>query len=138
MKFGSPEEASGAMEAAVAAGMNLRLVDPSTVSATFDETHTVQDVEALLKVVASATGGQCPAVLEEVEHSSDGDLGLIPSSLRRTKPFMSQKIFNTIVTETDLMRYLYHLQSKDISLTKSMITLGSCTMKLNSSSSMYT
>ncbi|KAF4704740.1 hypothetical protein FOZ63_020257 [Perkinsus olseni] len=138
MEFGSPEEASRAMEAAVAAGMNLRVVDPSTVSATFDETHTVQDVEDLLKVVASATGSQRPAVLEEVEHPSDADLGLIPSSLRRTKPFMSQKIFNTIVTETDLMRYLYHLQSKDISLTKSMITLGSCTMKLNSSSSMYT
>lgn len=50
MKPGSPEAASRVMKAAVAAGMNLRLVDPATVSATFDETHTIKDVEALLQV----------------------------------------------------------------------------------------
>ncbi|EEQ97486.1 glycine dehydrogenase, putative, partial [Perkinsus marinus ATCC 50983] len=109
MKPGSPEAASRIMKAAVAAGMNLRLVDPATVSATFDETHTVKDVEALLQVIATAIGTEST---EGDRHSTEADLGLIPKPLRRITPYMSQKIFNSIVTETDLMRYLYYLQNK--------------------------
>ena len=63
----------------------------------------------------------------------------IPSfseGLARKDPFMTQKIFNSIHSESQMMRYLRHLQEKDISLDRSMIPLGSCTMKLNSASEM--
>merc|ERR1719261_2235357 len=62
--------------------------------------------------------------------------GKAPAAFARTKPFLQQKIFNSICSETEMMRYIKLLQSKDLSLNTSMISLGSCTMKLNSVSSL--
>merc|ERR1719346_175621 len=61
---------------------------------------------------------------------------MIPAAFARTKPFLQQKIFNSIHSETEMMRYMHTLQLKDLALDKSMISLGSCTMKLNSVSSL--
>merc|ERR1719401_1502137 len=62
--------------------------------------------------------------------------GAVPEAFARTKPFLQQKIFNSIYSETEMMRYMHMLQLKDLALDKSMISLGSCTMKLNSVSSL--
>merc|ERR1719261_2452247 len=62
--------------------------------------------------------------------------GKAPAAFARTKPFLQQQIFNSVTSETEMMRYLKRLQSKDLSLNTSMISLGSCTMKLNSVSSL--
>merc|ERR1712050_232094 len=62
--------------------------------------------------------------------------GALPDEFSRTGPFLQQKIFNSIHSETEMMRYLLNLQSKDLALDRSMISLGSCTMKLNSVSSL--
>merc|ERR1719261_434346 len=62
--------------------------------------------------------------------------GKAPAAFARTKPFLQQQIFNSITSETEMMRYLKTLQNKDLSLDYSMISLGSCTMKLNSVSSL--
>ncbi|MCQ6483211.1 hypothetical protein NPN19_25600, partial [Vibrio parahaemolyticus] len=60
--------------------------------------------------------------------------GLLGSSFKRTSPFLTHQVFNSYHSETNLVRYMKKLENKDISLVHSMIPLGSCTMKLNSSS----
>ena len=60
----------------------------------------------------------------------------VPAEFARTSPFLQQEIFNSIFSETQMMRYMFSLQLKDLALDKSMISLGSCTMKLNSVSSL--
>merc|ERR1711972_919528 len=62
--------------------------------------------------------------------------GEVPAEFARTSPFLQQEIFNSIFSETQMMRYMFYLQLKDLALDKSMISLGSCTMKLNSVSSL--
>eukprot|EP00437_Effrenium_voratum_P023039 CAMPEP_0181413522 /NCGR_PEP_ID=MMETSP1110-20121109/9017_1 /TAXON_ID=174948 /ORGANISM="Symbiodinium sp., Strain CCMP421" /LENGTH=978 /DNA_ID=CAMNT_0023536341 /DNA_START=82 /DNA_END=3018 /DNA_ORIENTATION=- len=109
--------------------MNLRVLDDKTLAASFDETHSEADVAALVKALTAAGcgGGSAPTI--EVN-------GELPAAFARSGPFLEQKIFNSISSETELMRYLHTLQKKDLALDTSMISLGSCTMKLNSVSSL--
>ncbi|XP_068653232.1 glycine dehydrogenase (decarboxylating), mitochondrial [Aristolochia californica] len=113
-------------DAAYKNGINLRILDSNTITASFDETTTLEDVDKLFQVFAS--GKSVPftaASLASEVHST------IPSGLVRESPYLTHPIFNSCHTEHELLRYIHKLQSKDLSLCHSMIPLGSCTMKLN-------
>jgi len=127
-------------------GINVRRIDEGTISVSFDETHSKTDVENLIEALRSVgevyrteTGDLGSA--DDVVHSMATtcmveDDGLVPFFFARRSALLPENIFNSIQTETEMMRYLYRLQLKDLSLTSSMISLGSCTMKLNSVSSL--
>ncbi len=102
--------------------INLRPVDATTVGVTLDETITPAYVDALFEIFG---------VDARAEALLDGAKSGIPSSLERKTPFMTHEVFHDYRSETEMMRYLRRLQDRDIALDRSMIPLGSCTMKLN-------
>ncbi|MBC7554714.1 MAG: aminomethyl-transferring glycine dehydrogenase [Taibaiella sp.] len=116
--------------AAEAAGINFRYHGNNAIGISLDETTTPQDVLAILHVFAADN--------EPVSLSLDEDTILehIPESLTRTSSFLMQHVFNSHHSETQMMRYIKLLENKDLSLNTSMISLGSCTMKLNAASEM--
>lgn len=112
--------------------LNLRALDNKHIAASFDETHLEADVLTLVSAIKSAgVGGGAATAAANI--TVDGELS---SGFARTSPLLQQKIFNSIHSETEMMRYMHSLQLKDLALDKSMISLGSCTMKLNSVSSL--
>src|SRR5437762_215584 len=119
------------LEHAAKAGCNLRALGPSAVGISFDETTTARDIELLMSVFRGTT----------VRDLADDNLGeppiRIPQSAFRTSEFLAHPVFNTHDTETEMLRYLKKLESRDLSLTTSMIPLGSCTMKLNATAEMF-
>ncbi len=127
---GAAGKTSAEIQAAcVAAGVNIRVIDDKTVSIAFGEAINKEDVEALV----SGFGVSAAALSEAYGAAGTNS---IPASLQRTTPFMEHPIFNTHHSETQMLRYLAHLEGKDLALDFSMIALGSCTMKLNSTSEM--
>jgi len=126
----SPANANEFVTKLQAKEFNLRAINSTHVTASFDETHLESDVHALVAALKSeALVGRSSASTVTVD-------GAVPSAFARTKPFLQQEIFNSIFSETQMMRYMFNLQLKDLALDKSMISLGSCTMKLNSVSSL--
>ncbi len=119
------------MARALAAGANLRRLSDTVVGIALDETHTRADVNALWSWFAPA-GAKLPdwAAFEK------GVEPLIPEHLRRTSAFLTHPVFNTHHSETEMLRYIRSLSDKDLALDRSMIPLGSCTMKLNATSEM--
>ncbi|MDD2765548.1 MAG: aminomethyl-transferring glycine dehydrogenase [Opitutaceae bacterium] len=111
--------------AALARQMNLRHINARTVGISLDETTTIEDVHALLDLFSPA---QPPAV--------DGVIVDYPAPHARQTPFLAHPVFNSFHTEHEMLRYLRRLESRDLSLCHSMISLGSCTMKLNATSEM--
>ncbi len=112
--------------------MNLRSHGQNLILVSFDETTT----EAILSELISVFKGK-PAKLPVLEKSfEEMELGF-RDHLQRKSPFLTHKVFNTYHSETEMMRYLKRLESRDLSLCNSMIPLGSCTMKLNSAVEMY-
>ncbi|WP_062196732.1 aminomethyl-transferring glycine dehydrogenase [Caldimonas taiwanensis] len=124
------EHTEALMAAAVAAGMNLRRASPTTIGISLDETTTREHVQDLWQVFAQ--GRPLPA-WDTVEK---GVAALIPEALRRTSPYLTHPVFNTHHSETEMLRYLRSLADKDLALDRTMIPLGSCTMKLNATSEM--
>ena len=119
---------------AVAAGMNLRRYrewGDTMLGVALDETTTPADVEALWRVFAPA-GRALPAYAA----CAAGAEPMIPPELRRSRPFLAHPVFNTHHSETEMLRYLRRLADKDLALDRTMIPLGSCTMKLNATSEM--
>jgi glycine dehydrogenase len=119
------------LEHAAKAGCNLRALGPRAVGISFDETTTPRDIELLMSIFRGTT----------VRDFTDEELGeppiRIPHSGFRNSQFLTHPIFNTHDTETEMLRYLKKLESRDLSLTTSMIPLGSCTMKLNATAEMF-
>ncbi|GIC30995.1 glycine cleavage system P protein [Vibrio cholerae] len=117
-------------QAAQQANINLRKL-PNQLGVSFDETTTVADVEALFAIFG---------IKEEVHALSDriatNELAAIPESCRRQSAFLTHPVFNMHHSETQMLRYMKHLENKDFSLTHGMIPLGSCTMKLNATAEM--
>jgi glycine dehydrogenase len=109
--------------------INFRLFDDGTVGITLDETISEEDLQTLLNLFADDQ----PVSVQEL---SETELEEIPEEFIRTSAYLTHPVFNTHHTETELMRYLHRLESRDLSLTTSMIPLGSCTMKLNAAAEM--
>ena len=107
--------------AALAAGFNLRRVDDHAVGISIDETVTHEELSALAGVLGGELG-EAPAS--------------IPAELVRATTFLEQSVFNQYRSEHEMLRYLKRLEEKDIALNRSMIPLGSCTMKLNAAAEM--
>ncbi len=120
------------VQEAVAHGMNLRLIDADTVSVSLDETTTRADVHALIDVFGK---GWEASGLERIKGIVAHDK--VPENFRRTSAYLTHPVFNTHRTETEMLRYIRKLESRDLSLTTSMIPLGSCTMKLNATAEMF-
>jgi glycine cleavage system P protein (glycine dehydrogenase) len=124
---GIPGGAAAAVERARRLGYNLYLAGPDTVQAACDETTT----EEHLRDVVAALSGTDPAEVVLAE----ADLAL-PAGLRRTSEFLAHPVFHEHRSETALLRYLRRLADFDLALDRSMIPLGSCTMKLNAAAEM--
>jgi len=110
--------------------INFCYFDQQHVGISLDETTTQNDIIGILSVFAESEGiDQVGATFNTDEH-----LNNIPSFLSRSSDFMTHPVFNTHHSETEMMRYMKKLENKDLSLNTSMISLGSCTMKLNAAS----
>jgi len=116
---------------ALAAGANLRRVSARHLGVALDETTTRDDIASLWSWFAAP--GQA---LPRVDDHAQGIALRIPDALRRSSPFLTHPVFNTHHSETEMLRYLRRLSDKDLALDRSMIPLGSCTMKLNATSEM--
>ncbi|MES2657279.1 MAG: aminomethyl-transferring glycine dehydrogenase [Verrucomicrobiota bacterium] len=117
-------KADAVLSAAAASGINLRRIDADHVGVSFDETSTADDIA----VIAAAFG-------VKAEKKEVSGVAWHEAHARNTG-FLTQKVFNSYHSETDMLRYLKRLESKDLALNESMIALGSCTMKLNATSEM--
>lgn len=114
---------------ALAAEMNLRFDADGTVGVSLDETTLRTDIDALFDVILGAGHGLDVAALD-AQIVSQGSQS-IPAALVRQDAILSHPTFNRYQSETEMMRYIKRLESKDLALNYSMISLGSCTMKLN-------
>ncbi|MGL5196975.1 MAG: aminomethyl-transferring glycine dehydrogenase, partial [Chroococcales cyanobacterium] len=111
--------------------INLRILDETTLSISLDETTTLEDLQHLWQIFAS--GESLPFTVEQLATEVNSSLG---EPFARTSSYLTHPVFNRYHSETELLRYLHRLESKDLSLTTSMIPLGSCTMKLNATAEM--
>ena len=116
---------------AVAMGANLRKAWDEYLCISLDETSTRADVELIWKIFA-APGQPLPSI----EAMDEGPTTLIPEALARQSGFLRHPVFNRHHSETAMLRYIRSLSDKDLALDRSMIPLGSCTMKLNATSEM--
>ncbi len=113
------------------AGCNLRALGDHSVGIALDETTSEAEIETLMSIFRGTH------VRDFSDDALDGSSFRIPQSAVRTSEFLTHPIFNTHDTETEMLRYLRRLEARDLSLTHSMIPLGSCTMKLNASAEMF-
>ena len=129
--IGSAQAAQDIAAKAVAAGVNVRMLRGTCVGIALDETSTREDVVLLwgLFTQAGKTLPQWDSIAQEPG-------SLIPAALRRTSNFLTHPVFNSYHSETGMLRYIRRLSDKDLALDRSMIPLGSCTMKLNATSEM--
>ncbi len=114
------------LQAARAARINLRRVNANQLSVSLDETVMAADLEQLVALFAKALGKAAPAMSLAIT-----GLPGIPGVVQRKRAILSHPIFSSIQSETDMLRYLRKLSDKDLALDRTMIPLGSCTMKLN-------
>ncbi len=123
-------DAAKVKAAAESKEINFYYVDNDTIAIAFNETTSLKDINDIVAVFAEATGKTAETVntLAETEN--------IPSSLLRTSEFLKHEVFNKYHSETALMRYIKKLERMDLALNHSMISLGSCTMKLNAAAEM--
>lgn len=117
-------------KAAEAKEINLRYFDDNTIGIALDETVKTKDVEDLLEVF------RCNSLSKVLDSSDANKHSIAKSNFRRTSPFLTHPVFSSHHSETRIVRYMKKLENKDISLVHSMIPLGSCTMKLNSTTEM--
>ena len=115
------DDAEQVIQAAESAGFNFREISSSRIGVSLDETTTDEELRAICRIFGAEPAG---------ERSG------IPSKLLREVDYLSHPLFSDYRTETEMLRYLKRLENKDISLTRAMIPLGSCTMKLNAAAEM--
>ncbi|HEX3036091.1 MAG TPA: aminomethyl-transferring glycine dehydrogenase [Thermodesulfobacteriota bacterium] len=116
------------------AQINFRYIDGQHVGISLDETTQVEDIQQIIQIFARAAGknyhnGEFETPLEKIEIS-------FPDKLSRRSDFLTHPVFKRFHSETQMLRYIKSLENKDLSLTISMIPLGSCTMKLNATAEM--
>ena len=110
--------------------VNFFYPDTETISISFNETTSVNDINQIIAIFAEATGKDAFAVNQLANES------MVPENLVRKSSFLQYDVFNNHHSESQLMRYIKKLERKDLSLNHSMISLGSCTMKLNAAAEM--
>ena len=121
-------------EKALEAGINFRYFENDHIGISIDETTSRKDVKAIIELLSTAAGIKMEAVgFTEPEENIESS---IPSNLVRNTTYLEHPVFNSHHSETEMMRYLKMLENKDIGLNRSMIPLGSCTMKLNAATTM--
>ena len=132
LRFSLPDHVSAQKLRTIALSkeVNLRYYDNGDVGFSIDETTDLKDVNLLLSIFSIAAEETVQEVTDIPEASS------LNRELRRRTSFLTHEVFNKYHTETEMMRYIKRLERKDISLAHSMISLGSCTMKLNAASEM--
>ncbi|KAI9681530.1 MAG: glycine decarboxylase subunit P [Caeruleum heppii] len=120
--------------------INLRVIDTGKVGITVDETVGVEDLSDILAIFgnfATKPGkDSVESIAKELKVGTAHSSASIPSALERSSAYLTHPVFNSHQSETELLRYIHHLQARDLSLTHSMIPLGSCTMKLNATTEM--
>ena len=127
-----PARADAVVAAALASGINLRRVDDDHVAVACDEVTTATDVETVVSAFLAGGAAGSPAA----EDAPDVSRPPIPDALRRTSAYLEHPVFHTHRSETAMLRYLRRLADKDLALDRTMIPLGSCTMKLNATTEM--
>ena len=110
--------------------VNFFYVDNDTISISFNETTSIADINQIIGIFAEAVGKEVFTISELASNTN------YPSNLERTSTFLKHDVFNSHHSETALMRYIKKLERKDLALNHSMISLGSCTMKLNAAAEM--
>ncbi len=137
-----PGAAADVVAAALRRGVNLRLADADHVGVSCDETTTLEQLRAVWAAFAAvaprgpdlaALAGRDGDDLDDLDTATDDAL---PAGLLRRSPYLQHPVFHTHRSETAMLRYLRALQDKDVALDRSMIPLGSCTMKLNATTEM--
>jgi len=119
--------------------MNFNYINENSLSISIDEKDDIDTINDILKVFAkSCNHSDSEELIRDVLNSNYLDAqALIPEKLYRKSKYMKQSVFNRYHSETSMMRYIKSLENKDLSLTHSMIPLGSCTMKLNAASELF-
>lgn len=118
-------DASKVRPIAIENKINFNYIDSETIAIAFNETTSLKDINAIVSVFAQALGKETIAI-NELSSASQ-----LPENLKRQSAFLQHDVFNKYHSETALMRYIKSLERKDLALNHSMISLGSCTMKLN-------
>lgn len=109
--------------------INLRYIDSETISINIGETATVKDINSIINLFGLQSG--------TISDSNYESINSIPENLVRKSDYLTHEVFKKYQSETEMMRYIKSLERKDLSLTTSMISLGSCTMKLNAASELF-
>lgn len=123
-------DAAGVKTIAEKNDINFYYIDAETIAISLNETTSLSDINAIVTVFAEAAGKTADKITFYSESSA------IPSQLERTSTFLQHEVFNKYHSETALMRYIKKLERLDLALNHSMISLGSCTMKLNAAAEM--
>lgn len=114
--------------------VNLRYIDNRRISISIDETTSIEDIKILVNIFARSNQ-KTPNEINNTQLPKNNSS--LPEQLTRKSSFLTHPVFNSYHSETDMMRYLKLLENRDLALNRSMIPLGSCTMKLNAASEMF-
>ena len=124
------KDADKTLQRALAEEVNFWKIDKTSISIALHEVANRDDLQQIIQIIGREEGLEIPKISELDQATS------IPKDLQRTSPFMTHEVFQKYHSETEMMRYIKRLENRDLSLNQSMISLGSCTMKLNSATSM--
>ncbi|MBK9292939.1 MAG: aminomethyl-transferring glycine dehydrogenase [Oligoflexia bacterium] len=127
VKFKSENDLKDVYNSALRKNINLYIFDKTSLSVSFDETKSLKDAQELIEIFDLNKKNIKLTVSDQA----------IPGEIKRQSSFLTHPVFNSYHSETEMLRYMSRLQAKDLSLTTSMIPLGSCTMKLNATSEMF-
>ena len=127
----SKDEQSKIREIALDCRVNFRYYEDGAIGISVDETTLLSDLGTLYYIFATAKGVEAPVPELPAEYIQ------VDEHFRRTSDFLQFEVFQKYHTETELMRYIKKLEKRDISLAQSMISLGSCTMKLNAAAELF-
>lgn len=117
---------------AINKGINFRYIGDNNIGISLDETTSLEDINDILEVFAAAAGKHFIRIKSTSDYKNS-----IPDNLVRTSSFMNAPCFNKYHSETEMMRYLKRLENRDLALNRTMIPLGSCTMKLNAAAELF-
>jgi len=132
LKDSSGERINALKSIAERGKINLRYIDDTHVGISLDETTELSDIETIIRIFSELDDKDYDTNLNTID-----DLGIrLPKVLLRHSEYLNHEVYNKYHTETKMLRYIKRLENKDLSLTSSMIPLGSCTMKLNATTEM--